>query len=94
MQPSTDLIPIDVDSPPLPSGASQLPTTIACLVRPVPSITRGKLHNLPVMQNSILISRARRMDFMDIYLSPYGRDLPFVDRRQGILNLLPAIATT
>lgn len=107
MQPSTDLIPIDVDSPPLPSGASQLPTTIACLVRPVPSITPDltvdavgalfrrmrRLHDLPVVQSGIPVGLVRRMDFMDIYLSQYGRDLYsrkpialFMDARPTILE--------
>ncbi len=105
MHANTD--PIDVDSPPLPSGASQLPTTLACLARPVPSITPDltvdavgalfrrmrRLHDLPVVQNGIPVGLVRRMDFMDIYLSQYGRDLYsrkpialFMDSRPTILE--------
>lgn len=69
--------------------SAQLPKTVSCLVSPNPSIlphltveTVGTLfHNkrdlyyLPVVQDERPIGVIRRLDFMDIFLSKFGREL-------------------
>ncbi len=68
---------------------SELPKTVACLVTPNISINptmlvedvgailrqNRNLYYLPVVQDERPIGLIRRLDFMDIYLSNYGREL-------------------
>jgi diguanylate cyclase (GGDEF)-like protein len=76
------------DGVPLPPAAP-LPKTVSCLVAPNPSIApdlnvdavgtilrRNKnLYYLPVVQDGKPIGLIRRLDFMDIFLSNFGREL-------------------
>lgn len=73
----------------IPVTLSELPKTVACLVTHNPSISpqmtvedvgstlrrNRDLYYLPVVQDEIPIGLIRRLDFMDIFLSNYGREL-------------------
>lgn len=75
--------------PDFPSSFAQLPRTVACLVTTSPSIgptlsveavgtifrRKRDLYYLPVLRDEQPIGLIRRLDFMDIYLSNYGREL-------------------
>ncbi|CDH43096.1 GGDEF domain-containing protein [Candidatus Contendibacter odensensis] len=80
---------------------SPLPKTVSCLVTPNPSIApdltvdavgtilrRNKdLYYLPVVQDKQPIGLIRRLDFMDIFLSNFGRELH--GRKPAILFMDP-----
>ncbi|MCP5159331.1 MAG: GGDEF domain-containing protein [Gammaproteobacteria bacterium] len=72
-----------------PISLSELPKTVNCLITPNPSISpqmtvedvgsmlrhQKDLCYLPVVQEEHPIGLIRRLDFMDIFLSNYGREL-------------------
>lgn len=72
-----------------PLDFAHLPKTVSCLISPNPSIPphltveavgtlfhrKRDLYYLPVLSNECPIGVIRRLDFMDIFLSKFGREL-------------------